>query len=114
MTRPVIERGTIVIRGNEDRSRRRQRQVSAGAKVIDAAGGDVYPGFIDARTTIGLNEPGPRGFDDVSEMLDSTRSCGAGRVSERQRRDPGRARQRHHHRAAVPDRRADLRRPGRR
>ena len=42
----------------------------AGAKVIDAAGADVYPGFINARTEMGLNEPAPRGFDDVNEMLD--------------------------------------------
>jgi imidazolonepropionase-like amidohydrolase len=38
--------------------------------VIDAKGSEVYPGFIDARTTIGLNEPGPRGFEDSSEMLE--------------------------------------------
>jgi len=44
--------------------------VPAGAQVIDAAGADVYPGFINARTQMGLNEPGPRGFEDVSEMLD--------------------------------------------
>ena len=42
----------------------------AGATVIDAKGSEVYPGFIDARTTLGLNEPGPRGFDDSSEMLE--------------------------------------------
>jgi imidazolonepropionase-like amidohydrolase len=45
-------------------------QPPAGAEVIDATGADVYPGFIDARTTIGLAEPGARGFDDVQEMLD--------------------------------------------
>ncbi len=28
------------------------------------------PGFINARTQMGLNEPGPRGFEDVNEMLD--------------------------------------------
>ncbi len=44
--------------------------VPAGAKVVDAAGADVYPGFINARTQMGLNEPGPRGFEDVNEMLD--------------------------------------------
>ncbi len=44
--------------------------VPTGAKVVDAAGADVYPGFINARTQMGLNEPGPRGFEDVSEMLD--------------------------------------------
>jgi imidazolonepropionase-like amidohydrolase len=44
--------------------------VPAGALVVDAAGSDVYPGFINARTQMGLNEPGPRGFEDVNEMLD--------------------------------------------
>jgi imidazolonepropionase-like amidohydrolase len=37
---------------------------------VDATGADVYPGFIDASTTMGLEEPGPRGFDDNGEMLD--------------------------------------------
>jgi hypothetical protein len=30
----------------------------------------VYPGFINARTTIGIGEPGVRGYDDTNEMLD--------------------------------------------
>jgi imidazolonepropionase-like amidohydrolase len=51
--------------------------VPAGAQVIDARGGEVYPGFIDARTSIGLNEPGPRGFEDTSEMLDINASVKA-------------------------------------
>jgi imidazolonepropionase-like amidohydrolase len=41
-----------------------------GAKVIDATGLDVYPGWINARTSMGLSEPGARGFDDTNEMLD--------------------------------------------
>ena len=45
--------------------------------MIDAKGGEVYPGFIDARTSIGLNEPGPRGFEDTSEMLDINASVKA-------------------------------------
>ncbi len=67
---PAIERGTIVIRGNRIEAVGANVAVPAGATVIDAKGGEVYPGFIDARTTIGLNEPGPRGFDDSSEMLE--------------------------------------------
>ena len=66
----MIERGTIVIRGNRIEAVGANVAVPAGAQVIDAKGGEVYPGFIDARTTLGLNEPGPRGFDDSSEMLD--------------------------------------------
>ena len=32
--------------------------VPSGARVIDAAGADVYPGFINAQTTMGLEDPG--------------------------------------------------------
>jgi imidazolonepropionase-like amidohydrolase len=70
VTRPVIERGTIVVRGGKIEAVGANIQVPAGANVIDAAGAHVYPGFLNARTTIGLSEPGPRGFDDVNEMLD--------------------------------------------
>ncbi len=38
--------------------------------MIDAAGAEVYPGFIDARTTIGLSDPGAGGYDDADEVLD--------------------------------------------
>jgi len=71
MTGPAIERGAILIRGGViARIDTGAIQPPAGAQVVDAQGGDVYPGFIDARTTIGLAEPGARGFDDVQEMLD--------------------------------------------
>ena len=71
--------------------------VPAGAKVVDAAGADVYPGFINARTQMGLNEPGPRGFEDVSEMLDCNPQLRT-RVAYHSESDAiaGRARQRHH------------------
>ena len=70
VSKPVIERGTIVIRGTTIEAVGANVQVPAGARTVDAAGAHVYPGFINARTTIGLSEPGPRGFDDVNEMLD--------------------------------------------
>ncbi len=70
ITRPTIERGTILMRGGTIAGIGTDVAVPPGAKVIDAAGAHVYPGFINARTTIGLSEPGPRGFDDVNEMLD--------------------------------------------
>ena len=70
VTRPVIERGTLVVRGGKIEALGANVQVPAGATVIDAAGGHVYPGFINARTTLGLSEPGARGYDDVNEMLD--------------------------------------------
>jgi imidazolonepropionase-like amidohydrolase len=43
--------------------------VPSGAKTVDAAGASVYPGLIDTSTDIGLNEPGVRNYDDVSEIL---------------------------------------------
>ena len=74
---PAIDRGTIVIRGNRIEAVGATVAVPAGAQVIDAKGGEVYPGFIDARTSIGLNEPGPRGFDDTNEMLEINASVKA-------------------------------------
>jgi len=65
-----IQRGTIVIRGNRIEAVGANVQVPAGAKTIDGNNEDIYPGFINARTQMGLNEPGPRGFEDVNEMLD--------------------------------------------
>ncbi len=70
VTKPTIEKGTIVIRGNKIVALGPDVPVPAGAKVIDAKGGSVYPGFIETSTDLGLNEPGVRGMDDVSEMLD--------------------------------------------
>jgi imidazolonepropionase-like amidohydrolase len=70
INKPTIDRGTLVIRGSKIEAIGVGIQVPAGAKIIDAAGADVYPGFINARTQLGLNEPGPRGFEDVNEMLD--------------------------------------------
>ena len=70
VTGPVIEKGTIVIRGNRIQAVGANVQPPSGAKVVDARGASVYPGFIDSATDLGLNEPGVRGMDDVSEMLD--------------------------------------------
>lgn len=70
ITQPTIERGTIVIRGQRIAALGANVEVPAGAQVIDAKGADIYPGFVDGRTSMGLNEAGPRGFEDVQEMLD--------------------------------------------
>jgi imidazolonepropionase-like amidohydrolase len=67
---PVIEKGTIVIRGNRIQAVGAGVPVPSGARSVDAAGASVYPGFFDAATDLGLNEPGVRNMDDVSEMLD--------------------------------------------
>jgi imidazolonepropionase-like amidohydrolase len=66
----VIPRGTIVIKGNRIDAVGENATVPPGAKAFDAAGANVYPGFVDTATDIGLNEPGPRNYDDVSEIGD--------------------------------------------
>ena len=70
ITSPTIERGTIVVRNGVIASIEPNASAPAAAQVIDVKGADVYPGFIDARSTLGLIEPGPRGFEDTQEMLD--------------------------------------------
>ena len=59
-----------MIRGNRIEAFGANVTVPQGAKTIDAAGGHVYPGFINARTTLGIGEPGVRGYDDINEMYD--------------------------------------------
>jgi imidazolonepropionase-like amidohydrolase len=70
VARPSIERGTIVIRDGIIESVGANVTIPAGAQVIDAAGAEVYPGFINARSTLGLADPGAGGFDDTDEILD--------------------------------------------
>ena len=70
VTSATIPRGTIVIRGGVIDAVGADVPAPAGATVIDAAGADVYPGWIDGRTTLGLAEPGANSFYDVNEMLD--------------------------------------------
>jgi imidazolonepropionase-like amidohydrolase len=70
VTRPAIDRGTIVIRDGLIENVGANVAVPAGAQVIDAAGAEVYPGFIDAQTTMGLEDPGAGNFSDADEFLD--------------------------------------------
>ena len=66
---PVIERGTIVVKGNRIQAVGANVSAPSGAKVVDGNGLSIYPGFIDGGTDLGLNEPGVRNYDDVNEML---------------------------------------------
>ena len=70
VTAPRIDRGTILIRGGRIEAVGASVAVPSGATVVDVGGADVYPGWIDGRTTLGLAEPGANTFYDVSEMLD--------------------------------------------
>ena len=70
VTSATIPRGAIVMRGGVIEAVGANVPVPAGAAIVDAAGADVYPGWIDGRTTLGLAEPGSNAFYDVNEMLD--------------------------------------------
>ncbi len=97
MSGPVIEKGTIVIKGNRIQAVGANVSAPSGAKVVDGNGASVYPGFIDGGTDLGLNEPGVRNYDDVNEMLHvQPDAAHARRVPVGQRRDSRRARRRHH------------------
>jgi imidazolonepropionase-like amidohydrolase len=66
---PVIPKGTIVIRGNRIEAVGASVTIPPGVKPVDAGGATVMPGMIDASTDVGLNEPGVRNYDDVTEIL---------------------------------------------
>jgi imidazolonepropionase-like amidohydrolase len=66
---PVIPKGTIVIKGNRIDAVGANVTLPSGVKPVDVQGATVMPGLIDASTDIGLNEPGVRNYDDVSEIL---------------------------------------------
>jgi imidazolonepropionase-like amidohydrolase len=70
VTKPAIERGTIVIRDGRIEAVGANITPPPGAKIVDVAGEEVYPGWINAKTTIGLTEPGPSGYQDTTEMLE--------------------------------------------
>ena len=65
----MIPKGTIVIKGNRIEAVGANVAVPSGVKPVDVGGATVIPGMIDASTDIGLNEPGVRNYDDVSEIL---------------------------------------------
>src|SRR5439155_6455168 len=70
VAKPPIDRGTIVIRDGIIESVGANVSVPSGAQIIDAAGSEVYPGFINAQTTIGLEDPGAGSYGDVGEIHD--------------------------------------------
>lgn len=56
---PVIERGTIVIRDGLIAAVGASVSAPADARVIDGTGLNVYPGLIDASTTLGIPQSAP-------------------------------------------------------
>jgi imidazolonepropionase-like amidohydrolase len=55
---PIIQRGTIVIRRGLIQSVGENVTAPADARVIDGTGLTVYPGLIDAYTSLGIQQPG--------------------------------------------------------
>src|SRR5206468_2549297 len=53
---PAIERGTVVIRGTQIAAVGANVEPPAGARVIEAAGRIVTPGWLDSATQIGIVE----------------------------------------------------------
>lgn len=56
---PVIERGTVVVRDGLIAAVGAQVSAPADARVIDGTGLTIYPGLIDANTSLGIPEPSP-------------------------------------------------------
>jgi imidazolonepropionase-like amidohydrolase len=68
---PVIESGSVAIAGGKITAVGKDVPVPPGAQVIDVSGKTVYPGLIDALTTLGLTEIGSvPGSVDVAEVGD--------------------------------------------
>lgn len=67
---PEIASGTVVISGGKIQAVGASVTVPAGAEVIDASGLRVYPGMMDAGTSIGLSEigQGANATVDISEV----------------------------------------------
>src|SRR5579863_4139215 len=55
---PPIEGATVVIRDGKITAVGKGAAIPSGAKVIDAKGLEVYPGFFNPITEIGINEIG--------------------------------------------------------
>ena len=65
---PVIENGIVLVDGTRITGVGAGLAVPAGAKVIDCAGKQVYPGFVHANTVLGLTEISTiQGADDTQE-----------------------------------------------
>ncbi|MBL8998250.1 MAG: amidohydrolase family protein [Gemmatimonadales bacterium] len=71
VTNGVIENGTIVLDGGRIRAIGKDLAIPAGAKVVDLTGKHIYPGLIDAYSTVGISEIGAVDVsNDVNEIGD--------------------------------------------
>ncbi|MCG8468531.1 MAG: amidohydrolase family protein [Gemmatimonadetes bacterium] len=71
VTNGVIENGTIVFDDGQIVAVGTDVDVPANARVVDVSGKHIYPGLVDAYTTVGLSEIGAVGMsNDVNEVGD--------------------------------------------
>jgi len=71
VTNGVIENGTIVFRNGIITAVGADVEIPAGARVVDATGKHIYPGLIDAYSTVGISEIGAVDMsNDVNEVGD--------------------------------------------
>ena len=81
MSSPPIENGRVVIRNDRIDAVGADVIVPPGAVVIDAAGGHVYPGLIDAGSELGLSEillePATRDEGEIAHIQPEIRAASA-------------------------------------
>ena len=71
VTNGVIENGTILFNGGVITAIGANIDIPAGTRVIDATGKHIYPGLIDAYSTVGISEIGAVDVsNDVNELGD--------------------------------------------
>ena len=69
VTNGVIENGTIVFDGGVITAVGANVAIPSGATIVDATGKHIYPGLIDAYSTVGISEIGSIDVTDDSREL---------------------------------------------
>ena len=71
VTNGVIENGTILFENGVIRAVGTDVEIPAGTRVVDVSGKHIYPGLIDAYSTVGISEIGSVDVSsDVNELGD--------------------------------------------
>ena len=71
VTNGVIENGTILFENGVIRAIGTDVEIPTGTRVVDVSGKHIYPGLIDAYSTVGISEIGAVGVSsDVNELGD--------------------------------------------
>lgn len=71
VTRGVIQNGTIIFEGGKITAVGANLTIPAGTKIVDVTGKHIYPGLIDAYSTVGISEIGAVDMsNDVAEVGD--------------------------------------------